>query len=297
MSKKQFIKRHLLLINKLKKTSCSFDDLQKYLQFQSELDEENYSVSTRTLQRDIAEIKSLYNIEIKFNRKQGVYEINDEHEDFLSERVLETFTVLDALKLAENFSDAIVFEQRKALGLESIFILLHAIKNQLEITFEHKKYWEEIIQQKSLQPYFIKESKQRWYIIGKEKLSNEIRTFGLDRISNVSVSKKHFKKPSNSILKNLFQNSFGIIYDQKQPQKIVLEFSQFQANYIKSLPLHPSQKIIFEDENSCIIEMYIYPTYDFIMEILSMGKEVKVIEPPSLKEQIKNSLIETLNNY
>jgi len=43
--------------------------------------------------------------------------------------------------------------------------------------------------------------------------------------------------------------------------------------------------------------MYIYPTYDFIMEILSMGKEVKVIEPPSLKEQIKNSLIETLNNY
>ena len=41
MSKKQFIKRHLLIINKLKKASCSFDDLQKYLQLQSEFDEEN----------------------------------------------------------------------------------------------------------------------------------------------------------------------------------------------------------------------------------------------------------------
>ena len=129
MSKKQFIKRHFLLINKLKKKSCSFDELQKYLQFQSELDEENYSVSTRTFQRDIAEIKSLYNIEIKFNRKEGVYQLNDDQEDFLCDRIFETFTVLDTLKLAENFSDEIVFEQRKSLGLENTFLLVHAIKN------------------------------------------------------------------------------------------------------------------------------------------------------------------------
>lgn len=297
MSKKQFIKRHLLLINKLKKASCSFDELQKYLQFQSELDEENYSVSTRTLQRDIAEIKSLYNIEIKFNRKEGVYQLNDDQEDFLCDRILETFTVLDTLKIAENLSDEIIFEQRKSLGLENIFILIHAIKNQLEITFWHKKYSEENTIEKRIQPYSVKESKHRWYVVGKETSSNEIRTFGLDRINNVELSKIKFKKPSKTFIKNLFKNSFGIIYDQNPPQKIVLEFSQFQANYIKSLPLHSSQRIIFEDENSCIIEMYIFPTYDFFMEILSMGKEVKVIEPASLKEEIKNSLIETLNNY
>lgn len=297
MSKKQFIKRHLLLINKLKKSPCSFDELQKHLQYNSELDEENYTISVRTMQRDINEIKSLYNIEIKFNRKQGVYEINDEQEDFLSDRVLDTFTILDTLKLAENFSDAIVFEQRKTLGLENIFLLVHAIKNQLEITFEHKKYWEDIVQEKSLQPYFVKESKQRWYIVGKEKLSNEIRTFGLDRISNIYVSKNRFKKPTNSVLKNLFQNSFGVIYDQKAPQKIVLEFSAFQAKYIKSLPLHSSQKIVNENKSHCTIELFIYPTYDFVMEILSMRKEVKVIEPASLKDEIKNKLIESLKNY
>ena len=297
MSKKQFIKRHFLLINKLKKKSCSFDELQKYLQFQSELDEENYSVSTRTFQRDIAEIKSLYNIEIKFNRKEGVYQLNDDQEDFLCDRIFETFTVLDTLKLAENFSDEIVFEQRKSLGLDNIFILVHAIKNQQEITFLHKKYWEEIANRKSFQPYFIKESKNRWYVIGLEKTSNQIRTFGLDRINDVELSKTKFTKPSKTVIQSLFQNSFGIIYDQKPPQKIILEFSSFQANYIKSLPLHASQKIISENKKHCKIQLLIHPTYDFIMELLSMGKEVKVLEPKSLKEEIKQILKQTLENY
>ena len=297
MSKKQFIKRHILIINKLKNKPCTFEDLQKHLEFHSGLDEENYCISIRTLQRDIKEIKSLYDIEIKYNRKEAIYEINDEQQDSLNDRIFETFTVLDTLKLAENFSDEIVFEQRKSLGLDNIFILVHAIKNQQEITFLHKKYWEEIANRKSFQPYFIKESKNRWYVIGLEKTSNQIRTFGLDRINDVELSKTKFTKPSKTVIQSLFQNSFGIIYDQKPPQKIILEFSSFQANYIKSLPLHASQKIISENKKHCKIQLLIHPTYDFIMELLSMGKEVKVLEPKSLKEEIKQILKQTLENY
>lgn len=297
MSKKQFIKRHLLIINKLKKTSCSFNDLHKHLEFHSSLDEENYIISSRTLQRDIVEIKSLFGIEIKFNRKEGVYEINEENDDLTNDRLFETFTILNTLKLAENFSDEIVFEQRKALGLENIFLLVHAIKNQLEISFLHKKYWEETAVQKKFQPFFIKEFKNRWYVVGIDNSYNEIRTFGLDRISNIELLKTKYIKPSKNFLKNLFHNSFGIIYDQNPPQKIILEFTSFQANYIKSLPLHFSQKTLSESENSCIIELFIYPTYDFIMEILSIGKEVKVLEPIELKEKIKQILIESLKSY
>lgn len=297
MSKKQYIKRHLLIINKLKQNPCSFVDLQKHLQFQSELDEENYTISTRTLQRDIVEIKSIFGIEISFNRKEAVYEIIQETDDLINDRVLETVTILNTLKMAENFSDEIVFENRKALGLENIFLLVHAIKNQQEILFDHKKYWETTISKKTIQPFLIKESKNRWYAIGIDKSCNQIRTFGLDRISNIELLNAKFAKPSKTAIRNLFQNSFGIIYEQNPPQKIVLEFTAFQANYIKSLPLHASQKIIAENKNFCIIELFIYPTFDFIMEILSLGKEVKVIEPIDLKNKIKQLLLETLSRY
>jgi len=297
MSKKQFFKRHTLIINKLKQKPCSFADLQKYLQQQSQFDEENYEISIRTFQREISEIDEMFDIEIRYNRSDGVYEIIDNQNQIHNERLLEAFTVLDTLKLAQNFSKEILYEHRKSLGLENVFLLIHAIKNQLEISFNHKKYWDEFGKQKTLQPYLLKESKNRWYLIGLETKSNQIRTFGLDRISDIVVTKTSFKKPPQNKVEDLFQHSFGIIFEENEPQKVMLEFSTFQANYIKALPLHHSQKTISEGIDFCVFELTIYPTYDFIMEILSMGKEVRVLEPATLKEQIKSILIESLKKY
>lgn len=297
MSKKQFLKRQLLIINKLKQKSCSFVDLQKYLKHESQFDQENYELSIRTFQRDIAEIKSLFDIEIKYNRSDSVYEIVDNQNQLHNERLLESFTILNTLKLAQQYDEEILFEQRKALGLENVFILVHAIKNQLEITFNHQKYWDESENSKTVQPYVLKESKNRWYLIGFDTSIGQIRTFGLDRISGVEVTRTKFIKPSKTQIQSLFQYSFGIILEKDKPEKIVLSFSRFQANFIKTLPLHPSQKIILEDNNFCIIELLIHPTYDFIMEILSMGNEVKVLEPLSLVEKVKTILTESLMKY
>lgn len=297
MSKKQFLKRQLLIINKLKQKSCSFVDIQKYLEYESQFDEENYELSIRTFQRDIAEIKSLFDIEIKYNRSESAYEIVDNQNQLHNERLLESFTILNTLKLAQQYDEEILFEQRKALGLENAFILVHAIKNQLEITFNHRKYWDESKKSKTVQPYVLKESKNRWYLIGYDSLTGQIRTFGLDRISAVEVTKTKFAKPSKNQIQNLFKYSFGIILEENKPEKITLRFSNFQANFIKALPLHPSQKIVFEDSEYCIIELQIHPTYDFIMEILSMGKEVKVLQPMSLVKKIKTILTESIKKY
>lgn len=53
MSKKQFIKRHHLIINKLRSNPCSFKDLQGYLKRHSLENEENYVISKRTFERDV----------------------------------------------------------------------------------------------------------------------------------------------------------------------------------------------------------------------------------------------------
>ena len=60
MSKKQFIKRYSLIINKLRKNASSFEEIQKYLQQQSELDEEKYEISIRTFQREIKEVRIVF---------------------------------------------------------------------------------------------------------------------------------------------------------------------------------------------------------------------------------------------
>ena len=111
------------------------------------------------------------------------------------------------------------------------------------------------------------------------------------------MSKTNFSKPPHNKIDDLFEHSFGIIFDENKPQKVVLEYSRFQANFIKALPLHHSQKTISEDKDFCVFELTIYPTYAFIMEILSLGEEVKVLQPQTLKDQIKAILIKSLKNY
>jgi len=297
VSKKQFLKRQILIINKLRSKPCSFVDMQKHLKHESQFDEENYELSIRTFQRDISEIKSLFDIEIKFNRADAVYDIIDNQNQLHNERLLESFTVLNTLQLAQQYDEEILFEQRKSLGLENVFILVHAIKNQLEITFNHQKYLDDFVNKKTVKPYVLKESKNRWYLIGLDTKDFKVKTFGLDRISAIEVSKIKFVKPSKTRIQNLFQYSFGVIFEEDKPEKIILRFSDFQANYIKALPLHHSQKIVSQDNDYCIVELLIHPTYDFIMEILSMGKEVKVLEPLVLLDKIKMILTESFDIY
>lgn len=56
MSKKQFLKRYSLIINKLRKNASSFEEIQKYLAEQSINDEENYEISIRTFKERLKKL-------------------------------------------------------------------------------------------------------------------------------------------------------------------------------------------------------------------------------------------------
>ena len=119
----------------------------------------------------------------------------------------------------------------------------------------------------------------------------------MDRIFDLEITNKKFEPIKNYNPEEAFQHSFGIIAREKEPQKIVLSFTFEQGKYIKSLPLHHSQKMMIDNENEYCIELFIRPTYDFVMELLSIGAEVKVLEPKSLQDEMKMKLSEALNLY
>jgi predicted DNA-binding transcriptional regulator YafY len=300
MSKKQFVKRYLLIINKLRQRPCSFEALASHLQQQSELDEENYELSLRTFQRDIKEIASIYNIEISYSRSEGTYEIIHDANDERSERIMESFELFHALNLSNHFAGQLIVEKRKPLGTENMYGLLHAIKNQFEVVFTHEKYWVEAAQKtnRRVQPLSLKEARNRWYLVGEDKGDHRIKTFGLDRITNLEITNTKCEYPSDFNAEAMFKNSFGIIRNEDmQPQQVILSFTPSEAKYIKSLPLHPSQRITKETDEETVFALYLFPTYDFVMELLSFGTEVKVLEPDGLRTEMKNKLAQALQQY
>lgn len=298
MSKREFLSRYNLIIGKLRRTPATFKEIAEYLELQSEVEGSNFTISKRTFIRDLDEIRSLYNIDIQYNDSRRVYEIESEQTE-VNDRILEAFDIFNTLNIGESLTGLIHFEKRRPQGTENLFGLLHAIKNQMEITFTYQKYWEEELTHRVSEPYALKEFKNRWYVLAKDTKDNRIKSFALDRLTHLEIGKKKFKRPIDFNINEYYKHCFGIISPEKGQfvEEIILSFSQVQGRYIKSLPFHESQEIIIDNEEELRIKLKIYVTYDFLMEVLSYGDNVKVIQPESLINDLKISYRQALVQY
>jgi len=301
MSKRESIIRYRLIISKLKRKNCSFNELKECLKLESEIQEYNLNISLRTFQRDINDIRSIYNIEIKYNKGEQVYYIEEYGTEELNERIFEAFDTFNALNITDKLANYIQLEKRKPSGTENLYGILHAIKNQLIITFSYQKYWEGTIDSRCVKPYALKEFRNRWYVLAEDQKDNTIKTFALDRLTQSEISNEHFEVDKSIDTGSYFKHSFGVVkpkmHEQSGPQEIILSFNIFQGKYIKSLPLHESQDILKDNEKELIVKLYIYLTHDLFMEILSYGSNVKVLKPQTLADQIKEEFQKAIKNY
>jgi len=197
-----------------------------------------------------------------------------------------------------SLSDYVYFEERRPQGTDNMYGLLHAIKNKLQIVFSYHKFWEDQYTQRTVEPYALKEFKNRWYILACDLKDNKVKTFALDRIKELEMTSCKITSPQDFDMKAYFKHSFGIINaSHQQPEKVVLSFTPFQGKYVKTLPLHKSQRVLIDNEQECRIELNVHPSYDLQMEILSMGANVKVLEPDGFRDCIVESLKNNLKAY
>jgi hypothetical protein len=119
---------------------------------ESELQEYNFNVSMRTFQRDIDDIRSLYNIDIRYNFSSRVYHIDSEFKEEINERIFEAFDTFNLMKIEEKPNDILIFENRGPKGTEHMFILMHAIKNNLILSFVYIKFSEYDIIRRTVEP-------------------------------------------------------------------------------------------------------------------------------------------------
>jgi proteasome accessory factor B len=291
MSKLIYFKRYLYLIDRLRSRPSNFNELQDYVlrKLEKEDIDSSFDYSVRTFERDKKDIATLFGIEIYFDRKDKTYTINeDEIEDQSVTRMIEAFSIHHAIQEGSKLSPSVFLEKRKSLGTDLIHGIIHAIQNRFILQFTHQKHWEDFTTQRTVYPIAIKEAQQRWYLVALDKKDETVKTFGLDRISDLKITDTKFKPFAFNVEKE-FRNAFGVLRDVPA-EKVILQFSKMQGEYIKTFPLHDSQRIIVETENTMTFEMYICLTHDFIMELMRYDANVQVIEPQSLIDNIKTRI-------
>ena len=297
MSKRGYISRYLLILKKLKakpysttKELLSYIERQiDYLQMQD--DKLNIGLSERTLQRDMKEIREIFGFHIEFSKKEKGYFISQsEAENMNFQRMIEAFDIFNSLNLAEDLTSFIHLEKRRPQGTENLYGLLHAIKNKLQIRFSYHKFWEDEISDRTTDPYALKEFRNRWYILAMDHKDGHIKSFALDRLSNLEISRQTFDSPKTYNIEESYRFCFGIISpEDEDPQEIILSFDPFQGKYIKTLPLHHTQEVLIDNEEELRVKLKLCITHDLIMELLSFAGNMKVLQPESLIEQIKET--------
>jgi predicted DNA-binding transcriptional regulator YafY len=176
--------------------------------------------------------------------------------------------------------------------------IVTAIKNRKLIEIYHKKYWEKDFSVREVKPLAVKEYRYRWYLVAEEKNTGLIKNFGLDRIQLIRQTGENYNYPQDFNIDEFFNDFYGVISDEsKKTEEVILSFSEFQGKFIKSLPLHHSQKILKDNKKELRISLKLKPTIDFIMDLQAYAEELTVIKPKWLANQIKTNFEKAIKNY
>lgn len=263
------------------------------------------AITMRTFQRDIQDIQSNFDITIEYSPQKNGYSIDpDSCPDFDK--------LLYFLEVAESADMVLrnLIDKRRAFkylslspstqpkGTEQIKPLLAAIQQCKAVAFRHKKYGTEQTTDQSAHPYLLKEFEGRWYLFAYIEALGAFRTFGLDRISELTITETTFKREQRlADTTQKFEQVYGLVYEPDQNpnapvERVVLHTTDWVAQHLQALPLHPSQEV---EGNEVSIRVIINPEIE--NKILSYGENVEVLQPDHLRQKIRHRLEKNLSRY
>ncbi|MDP3928863.1 MAG: WYL domain-containing protein [Bacteroidota bacterium] len=198
---------------------------------------------------------------------------------------------MDALRHLVQFDNNLRLQ-----GTEHLKTLLVAIQNKRYASFKHTNYHTDKTTNYRFKPILLKQYQYRWYVVG-ELENGEYRTFGCDRIADLNVEAKTFVAKNTKEVRKKFEQVIGLNYSDGEMKKVRLQLTPLQAKYLKAAPIHASQYVESETEESVIFVLNLIPNYELVQKILQMSSQAKVLSPASLKADVKKHLKETLALY
>lgn len=249
-------------------------------------------------------------------------ELSEEEKTLLCEVIstIGQFEGLDNFEWLENLRQELSLEQRQKIisfsrnpylkNSNLLGELFNYISNKVVITLSYQLFNTDEVKQIVLHPYLLKEYNSRWYLFAASDVDGKILNFALDRIVEIQICNKvKYKKCPMDIFER-FEDIIGVTYyEDRDVERIVFWVSDASNNYVKTKPIHESQiEYKNEDEenlrtkyptltNGTFFSIDCIPNYELIRELCSFGKELVVIEPKSVQDEIFNRLNFQLKEY
>lgn len=248
---------------------------------------------------------SITNIPLSENDLDKLYETVEFMRQF---RGFSHFQELDALvqKLEDHIysqktqrNPVIDFEKNENLkGLEYLDVIYQAIIREKTLEISYQSFRARQAHTFFFYPYWLKEFRNRWFVVGIRKGKHDMANLALDRVVGLKHSEEPYQENKKYDLKSFYQDVIGasVNYEGKAFEvKLFVEHKH--APYILTKPLHPSQKEVSRDGFGVILSLEVQHNFELEKELLSYGESVQVLEPERLKRRIKERLQASVEKY
>lgn len=170
-------------------------------------------------------------------------------------------------------------------------------KQVLEIKYQSFKLREPLTY--TIHPYFLKQYNNRWFLFGWYEEWQEMATLPLDRMIEMKHISYPYRENVDVDFNKYFENVIGVSFPKDaELTEIHLWVDRQQWPYIKTKPLHGSQRIVQEyEDGSAEIAIEVIPNFELESRILAQGMHMKVLSPEPFREKIQNQIIQSVKNY
>jgi hypothetical protein len=231
--------------------------------------------------------------------------------DGLRSWLIDSYATLNQMQADSKLQDRVEFEDIPS-GHTWLTLFMQAMRENRAMEITHKGFGKNFANTFVVEPYCLKVVKRRWYVIGnspyyetlnKEHASEEgyvprkeILAYGLDRISHAAILDQTFTIKPDFNMKKYYEGCTGSFPSDEPIEHVLLKAYHHAPDYLRTLPLHESQREVASDEESTTFSYDVKPTYDFLQLIMQQGDQVEVLEPAKLRDQMRN-LAKTLMSY
>ncbi|MDE6341231.1 MAG: WYL domain-containing protein [Muribaculaceae bacterium] len=246
-------------------------------------------------------IRSSLGVDIECRSASGGYvyyianpEVIDESK--LKRWMLDTFAVGNIVEENLALKNRILVDEVPS-GRLYLTAIMDAMKRNKVVEITYGSFRTGKIHTASVEPYCLKLFEGRWYMLARPAAEEAPVLFGLDRIESLTVLDETFRLPPDFSAAEYFNRIYGIVAENVAPQRIVIRAYRQHRHYVMSLPIHHSQRLIEDHGDYADFELFLAPTFDFVMRLLHDGAWLEVMSPVSLRQAMKGWISDMYDLY
>lgn len=293
---------------------------------------ENYELSGRTAQRDIEFFRDRLYAPLEYNHQHRGYCYSDESYElpalWISESNILALSL--AVRLASTIPDRALKDQLCRLidrvpirtGDKSI-PCLERLSTKISVkNIEYSQVDKEIFRQsvqalfagtslhityysphndsttaRTIHPLHLMHYMGSWHLIAWCGTRMELRNFALSRFRMIGPASENLIPPNDlPDLKEYTRQHFGIMQGDTATE-VGLRFSSKITPWISEQVWHPQQRSMLNPDKSLTLRFPVADFRELIKTILSHGADIEVLEPPELKNLVKEEIDRMAKNY